>query len=167
MKRCWTKEWIIKFKTPFHVIIFENTEKLCLAKLTAIRICWAHHLSTKLCIFAVFVCIITEALTDVNLVLSEPPVLVWATEVAHHVIEMIAAFITWGIKVWHSWECWCYFCSCTTGALSEPRAVGEAVWFFGGPIRTCKTNSVLRIHVECNDILPVESCCRHTTCTIT
>lgn len=54
----------------------------------------ANLLAVMLCILAVGIDIITKALTDVKFALSKPAVLVWTTEVTHHIVEMIAAFFT-------------------------------------------------------------------------
>lgn len=54
----------------------------------------ANLLAVMLCILAVGIDIITKAFTDVKFALSKPAVLVWAAEVTHHIVEMIAAFFT-------------------------------------------------------------------------
>ena len=68
----------------------------------SIRILSPNGISIIFCILAMGIDIITETFTDVNFAFSQPFVLIWAAEVAHHVIHAVSAVITGSCQVRHS-----------------------------------------------------------------
>ena len=77
-------------------------EKLCFTKIAAAGIRRTNGLPVIFCVLAVRIDVITETLANANLAFFKPFILLWAAEVAHHVIHMVAAIFTGGSQVRHS-----------------------------------------------------------------